>query len=87
MIAVAAVSALPKIDLPETAFDETDVPTIQAVVMTEVASSECISSGAASVPMPFARTGNAQVRNISPAYTNQSSDSCQFREALSILRC
>ena len=50
LIAVAAVSALPRIDLPETAFDETDVPTIQAVAMTEAPSSKCISSGAASAP-------------------------------------
>jgi hypothetical protein len=83
MIAVAAVLALPRIDLPETAFDETDVPTIQAVVMTETASSKCISSEAPSAPTPFARICNAQIRIISPAYTNQSSD----RELLSTLRC
>jgi hypothetical protein len=87
MIAVAAVSALPRIDLPETAFDETDVPTIQAVVMTRAASSKCISSEAPSAPTPFARICNAQIRIISPAYTNQSSDSRQFRELLSTLRC
>jgi hypothetical protein len=87
LIAVAAVSALPRIDLPETAFDETDAPTIQAVVVTEAVSSKCISSGAASAPIPFARTCDAQVRTISPAYTNHSSDSRQFREPLSTLRC
>jgi hypothetical protein len=87
LIAVAVVSALPKIDLPETAFDETDAPTIQAVVMTEDASLKGISSGATSAPIPFARTCNAQVRIISPAYTNLSSDSRQFRDPLSTLRC
>jgi hypothetical protein len=87
MIAVAAVSALPRIDLPETAFDERDVPTIQAVVMTGAASSKYISSEAPSAPTPFARICNAQIRIISPAYTNQSSDSRQFRELLSTLRC
>jgi hypothetical protein len=86
LIAVAAVSALPKIDLPETAFDETDAPTIQAVVMTETASSKCISSAAVSARTPFTRTCNAQVRIIFP-YTNQSSDSRQFQEPLSTLRC
>jgi hypothetical protein len=87
LIAVAAVSALPKIDLPETAFDETDAPTIQAVLMTEYASSKCISSGAASAPIPFARTGNAQVRIISAAYTSQSSNPRQVQLPLNTLRC
>jgi hypothetical protein len=63
LIAVAAISALPKIDLPETAFDETDAPTIQAVLMTEAASSKCITSGAASAPMPFARTRKVRQGN------------------------
>jgi hypothetical protein len=37
LIAVAAVSILPKFDLPETAFDETDTPTIQTIVTTKAA--------------------------------------------------
>jgi hypothetical protein len=87
LIAVAAASALPKIDLHETAFDETDTPTIQTAVTTEAASSKCISSGAASTPIPFAQRCDAQVRIISPAYTTQSSDSRQFQKLLSTLRC
>jgi hypothetical protein len=86
LIAVAAVSALPKIDLPETAFDETDAPTVQAIVVTKAASSKCISYGAVAAPMRFEKTRDAQVRIIFP-YTNQSSDSRQFREPLSTLRC
>jgi hypothetical protein len=87
IIAVAAVSALPKIDLPETAFDETDAPTIQAVVMIEAASSKYFSSGATSAPMLFARTCYVRARIISPACGSQSSDSRQFREPFSTLRC
>src|SRR6266852_2964921 len=34
LIAVAGVSVLPKIDLPETAFDESDTPTIQTILTT-----------------------------------------------------
>jgi hypothetical protein len=82
LIAVAAVSALPKIDLPETAFDETDIQTIQAVVTTETASSKSISSEAAPASIPLARTREARVRSISLA-----SDSRQFREPLCIIRC
>jgi len=85
LIAVAAISALPKIDLPETAFDETDAPTIQAVLMTEAASSKCIASGAASEPMPFACT--RKVRIISAAYTSQSSNPRQVQVPLSTFRC
>jgi hypothetical protein len=87
LIAVVAVSILPKIDLPETAFDETDAPTIQAILTTKATSfRQCSPSRAASVPMAFARMPKARVRNISPAYTAQSSESRQFR-AICILRC
>jgi hypothetical protein len=82
LIAVAAVSALPKINLPETAFDETDIQTIQAVVTAKPASSKYISLELASASMSFARTRKARVRSISPA-----SDSRQFREPLCTLRC
>jgi hypothetical protein len=86
LIAVVAVSALPKVDIPETAFDETNTPTIQAVVITKTASPKSISSGAVLAPILFARTCKAQARIISPAYTNQSSDSHRFNP-LSTLRC
>jgi hypothetical protein len=85
LIAVAAVSALPKIDLPETPFDETDAPTLQAVIVAEAACSKCISSGAASAPTPLARTRKVLI--IPTAYTNQPSDLRQFLERLSTLRC
>ena len=86
LIAVAAVSTLPKIDLSETPYDETDAPTVQAIVVTKAASSKCIPSGAVASPIRFEKTCNAQARIIFP-YTNQSSDSRQFRESLSTLRC
>ena len=87
LIAVAAALVLPKIDLPETAFNETETPNIQTAVTTEAASSKCISSGAVSAPIPFAQTCDAQVRIVSPAYTTQSSDSREFQKLLSTLRC
>ena len=87
LIVVAAVSILPKIDLPETAFDETDAPTIQTILTIKATSfHRCIRLRAASAPMAFARMAKARVRNISPAYTAQSSESQQFR-AICILRC
>jgi hypothetical protein len=87
LIAVVAVSALPKVDIPETAFDETDTPAIQAVVITKTASPKSISSVAVLASMLFARTCKAKARIISPADTSQSSDSRQFREPLNTLRC
>jgi hypothetical protein len=85
LIAVAAVSALPKIDLPGTAFDETDAPTVQAVIVTKAGSSICVSSGAAA-PTLFEKTCNAQVHMIL-SYPNELSDSREFRDPLSTLRC
>jgi hypothetical protein len=86
LFAVAALSALPKIDLPETAFDESDAPTVQAVI-TEAASSKCISPRAASAPILFERTCNAPVRIGSPEYTTRLSDLPQLPRPLSALRC
>jgi hypothetical protein len=86
LIAVAAVSALPKIDLSETAYDETDAPTVQAIVVTKAASSKCIPSGAVAASIRFEKTCKAPIHTIFPS-TNQSSDSRQLREPISILRC
>jgi len=85
LIAVAAVSALPRIDLPETAFDETDAPTIQAVARAEATAWKCKSSEVASELILFVRTRKVLI--IPPTYTKQSSDLRQFLERLSTLRC
>jgi hypothetical protein len=87
LIAAAAVSILPKFDLPETAFDETDAPTVQTIITIEATSfRQYIPSRAASVLAPFARVARCHTGIISPAYTAQSSDSREFRAAC-ILRC
>jgi hypothetical protein len=45
----------PKNDLPETAFDETDAPTIQTILTIKATSfQQCIPSRATSVPVTFA---------------------------------
>ncbi len=82
LIAVAAVSASPKMDLPETAFDETDTPTIQTIFADQVSFSTMHSVKGASALMAFARMPKARVRSISPAYTAQSSESRRFRATL-----
>lgn len=87
LLAVVAVLTLPKIDLPETAFDETDSPTIQTI-LTSMAGSfqQCSPLGAAIVPMAHAGMAKAKGRNISPVYAAQSSESRQS-QSTTILRC
>jgi len=87
-IAVIAVSTLPKIDLPETAFDETDSPTIQTILTSKASSfqQQCSPLREAIVPMALAGMARARVRNISPVYAAQSSESRQS-QSTSILRC
>jgi hypothetical protein len=87
LIAVAAVSILPKNDLPETTFDETDAPTIQTILTTKATSfQQGIPSRETSAEVPFARMAKARMCSISPVYTAQSSESRQF-QAICILRC
>jgi hypothetical protein len=85
LIVVAAVSALPKIDLPETAFDETDIQTIQAVVTTKaVPLRQCIPVEAAS--MNVAQMPKPRMRSLFPASTTKRSESRPFW-SLCFLRC
>src|SRR5207244_1456505 len=87
LIAVAAVSILPKIDLPETAFDETDSPTIQAILTSKAASFQpCSPLSAAFVPMAPEQMSKAQVRNVVPVYSTQPSESRHLQSS-SPLRC
>jgi hypothetical protein len=88
LITVVAVSTLPKIDLPETTFDETDSPTIQTILTIKASSFEpsCSQLRAAIVPMAFAGMAKARVRNISPVCAAQPSESRQS-QSTNILRC
>jgi hypothetical protein len=85
LIAVGAVSILPKFDLSETAFDETDTPTIQTILTTKAAPfRQCIPVGAPS--MDVAQMPKPRVRSLFPAYTAKRSESRPFW-ALCSLRC
>jgi len=79
------VAILPKVDLPETAFDETDAPTIQTILTTKAAPfQQCIPVGAAS--MDVQRMLKPRVRPVFPAHTAKRSESRPFW-ALCFLRC
>jgi hypothetical protein len=85
LIAMGA-AILPKVDLPETAFDETDAPTIQTILTTKAAPfRQCIPVGAAA-SMDVARKPKPRVRPLFPAYTAKRSESRPFW-ALCSLRC
>lgn len=87
LIGVAAVLILPKNDLPETAFDETDAPTIQTILTIKATSfQQRIPSRETSVPVAFHEMAKARLYNISPANAAQSGESRQF-QAICILRC
>jgi hypothetical protein len=84
LIAMGA-AILPKVDLPETAFDESDAPTIQTILTTKAAPfRQCIPVGTSS--MDVARMPKPRVRPLFPAYTAKGSESRPFW-ALCSLRC
>jgi hypothetical protein len=87
LFALMAMGAaiLPKFDLPETAFDEADTPTIQTILTTKAAPfRQCIPVGAPS--MDVAKMPKPRVRPLFPACTAKRSESRPFC-ALSSLRC
>ena len=87
LIAVAAALAVPTVDLPGTAFDETNTPINETVVPTQAAPLEGISLSAASAVWPPARThktGVLKIRTVGPA---RLSDLSQLRELLCSLLC
>jgi hypothetical protein len=84
LIAMGA-AILPKVDLPETAFDETDTPTIQAILTTKSAPFRQCTPVSAST-MDVARMPKPRVRPLFSAHTAKSSESRSFW-ALCSLRC
>jgi hypothetical protein len=85
LIAVGAVSILPKFDLPDTAFDEADTPTIQTILTTKAAPfRRCIPVRAVSTN--FAQMPKPEMRSLFPADTAKRSESRPFW-ALCSLRC
>ena len=84
LIAVVA-AILPKVDLPETAFDETDAPTIQTILTMKAAPfRQCIPVGISSVDV--ARMPKPRARLLFSEYTAKRSEPRSFW-ALCSLRC
>jgi hypothetical protein len=76
LIAMGA-AILPKVDLPETAFDETDAPTFQTILAAKAAPfRECIPVSTST--MDVARIPKPRVRPLFSAYTAKRSESSSF---------
>ena len=77
LMAVGTVSILPRFDLPDTAFDEADTPTIQTILTTKAAPFRqripvrAVSTNFVQMPKP-------QMRSLFPADTAKRSESRAF---------
>jgi hypothetical protein len=86
---VFAVSLLmvPKVDVSETLFDESNTPTNEMVVVKAASSLEYRRSIAAFVPRIFAQPRKISLRRILPVYAGQLTDSHTLRELFCSLLC
>ena len=86
LLFTVALLMVPKVDIPETLFDEADTPANEFVVEKAASAWEHRSSVIAPVPGIFAqpRTG---VRRILPFYPGRLTNSRTFRELICSLLC
>lgn len=75
-----ALLMVPKVDVPETLFDESNTPTNEMVVVKAASSLEYRRSMAAFVPRIFAQPRRISFRRILPVYPGQLTDSHTLRE-------
>jgi hypothetical protein len=78
----------PKVNAPETPFDEASTVTNEIVIQTDDVSSENQRSHTAtSVPKIFAESRMINVRRVLPVYAGQLSDSRRAQQLLCTLLC
>ena len=87
LLFTVALLMVPKADIPETPFDESNTPTNEMAVVKAASSMEHRQSIIASVPVMFAQSQKISVRRTSPVYVGQLTDSCSFRELFCSLLC
>lgn len=80
LFTASLVLMVPKVNAPETPFDET-TSTNEMVIQTDGASSDnqCLDK-AVSTPMMFPQSGMINIRRIFPVYARQLADSHRFQE-------
>ncbi len=87
LLFTVALLMVPKVDVPETLFDESNTPTNEMVVVKAVSWLEYRRSIAAFLPRIFARPRRTSLRRILPVYAGQLTDSHTLRELLRSLLC
>jgi hypothetical protein len=85
LLFTVALLMVPKVDVPETLFDEANTPTNEMAVVKAASSLEYRRSIAAFVPRIFAR--RISFRRILPVYVGQLTDSHVLRELFCSLVC
>ena len=87
LLFTVALLMVPKADIPETPFDESNTPTNEMAVVKAASSMEHRQSIIESVPVMFAQSQKISIRRTSPVYVGQLTDSCSFRELFCCLLC
>ena len=87
LLFTVALVMVPKADIPETLFDESNTPTNEIVVQKAASSWEYRQSGTAFAPKIFARSRRISVRRMLPVYADRLTDSRTFRELLCSFLC
>jgi hypothetical protein len=82
-----ALVMVPKADIPETLFDEANIPTNEIVVEKAASSWERRQSDPAFVGRIFAQPRRTSVRRISPVYVGWLTDSRTFQELFCTFLC
>jgi hypothetical protein len=78
---------IPKIDIPETLFDEANTPTNEMVVVKAGFSVEYSQAFRTLVPKMFAQSRRITVRRTFPVYASRLTDSSTLRERFCSLLC
>jgi len=87
LIFTIALMMVPKTDIPETLFDETNIPTNELVVENAASSWEYRQSVIAFAARISAQPRRADVRRVLSVYARGLTDSRAFRELLCTLLC
>jgi hypothetical protein len=87
LVFAVALLMVPKVDIPETPFDEGNTPTNEMVVVKSASALEYRQSVTAFVPKIFAQSRKISVRRILPVYAGQLTDAHTFRELFCSLLC
>ena len=87
LLFTVALLMVPKVDVPETLFDESNTPTNEMVVVKAASSLEYRRSIAEFVPRIFAQPRRISFHRILPVYAGLLTDSYTLRELFCSLLC